>query len=67
MVEQRIKVERKLYWNGTIGVIETSYTVLCICSFCQQRGLVWNNGFGPWINSFMGLFYFAVVIGLPIV
>ena len=34
MVEQRIKIERKLYWNGTIGVIETSYTVLCICCFC---------------------------------
>lgn len=67
MVYQRIKIERKLYWNGTIGVIETSYTVLCICCFCQQTDLQWNNGVGPWLNSFLGLFYFAVVIGLPLV
>jgi len=62
------KIERFVYWSGTLRIFLESYTILAICAFINFTDLTWN-GFGYTFMSvcaisamaFCMIFPFAVI------
>jgi|LauGreDrversion4_2_1035121.scaffolds.fasta_scaffold25235_4 hypothetical protein len=64
LMRRGVNIERSIYWNQTIDILSTSYTILIVCSQLQMIALDWSS-WPTCLMSGFAIYYFFISIIFP--
>jgi hypothetical protein len=62
LVRYALGLERSIYWNQTIDLFSTSYTILVVCACIQMVALDWEAGPAVMFYQASAIFYFVACV-----
>jgi hypothetical protein len=65
LLRKGLKMERTMYWNDQIFIIQGSYVILCTCALIQFTSFEFDNGYGPFIMSVGAIVFFVECCVFP--